>query len=88
MNYPNKIAKIKKFWKEENYIEKDEIILNDHNIIDQVSQFFASGSYYYYVLNFATLKMEYVSKGVKSVLEIEPQNFSLEKVLECYHPDD
>ncbi|WKK66354.1 LuxR C-terminal-related transcriptional regulator [Lutimonas zeaxanthinifaciens] len=32
--------------------------------------------------------MEYVSEAVKTVLEIDPENFSLEKMLECYHPED
>ena len=88
MNYSSNISKLKKYWREENYIEKEEIINNDHNIIDTVSQFFASGSYYYYIFNFATLKIEYISDGVKTVLELEPENFSLEDMLGCYHPED
>ncbi|MGI9531622.1 LuxR C-terminal-related transcriptional regulator, partial [Lutimonas sp.] len=83
-----KIASIKKYWREENYIEKNEIINSDHNIIDQISQFFAAGSFYYYIFNFATLKIEYVSENVKEVLEIEPEDLSLETLLGSYHPDD
>ena len=88
MKNSKKITDIKKYWREENYIEKEEIIHNDHNIIDQISQFFAVGSYYYYIFNFATLKIEYVSEGVNDVLEIEPKNLSLETMLGSYHPED
>lgn len=88
MTSSKKISKIKKFWKEENHVSKDEIIQSDHNIIDQISQFFASGSYYYYIFNFATLKIEYVSDSVRDVLEIEPKEFNLDTMLGCYHPED
>lgn len=88
MTSSKKISKIKKFWKKENHVPKDEIIQNDQQIIDQISQFFASGSYYYYIFNFATLKIEFVSDSVKDVLEIEPEEFNLESMLGSYHPED
>ena len=88
MKNSKNISRLKKIWREENYINKEEIINTDHNIIDQVSQFFASGSFYYYIFNFATLEIEYVSDGVTSVLELEPKDFTLEKMLACYHPED
>ena len=88
MKNSKNIAKLKKYWRDENYIEKNEIIHNDHNIIDQISQFFAAGSYYYYIFNFATLKIEYVSESVKEVLEIEPENLNLDTMLGSYHPEE
>lgn len=72
--------------------------VTDHNkghkpypIGDQVSKIaalFTPGKFYYYILNFYDLQMEYVSPSVKKVLGIEPEEFTLEKYLETIHPDN
>ena len=57
-------------------------------IIEQIASMFAAGPYYYFVLNFDNLKMEYVNEGTKHVLGIEPNSFSINTLLDVMHPDD
>lgn len=81
------VARIKEAWKP-NKIEKPvktELYLN---IIEQVANLFSAGSFYYYIINFDTMKMEHVDSRIKSVLGIDPKDWSLDKVFELVHPDD
>ena len=82
------IAKVMNVWGTGNEIlnpVKREISLD---IVEQIASLFSAGLYYYYILNFATIKMEFVNNGVKDVLGIEPGNFSLDKILQLMHPED
>ena len=81
------ILKIKEAWaptkigkplKKELYID----------VIDQVAGLFSPGSFYYYILNFDTLRMEYVDERVNSVLGLEISDWSLDKMFELMHPED
>ncbi len=81
------IARIKEAWKL-NKIEKPiktEIYLD---IIEQVANLFSAGSFYYYIMNFETLKMEYVDDRIQSVLGVNPKDWGLNKVFELVHPED
>lgn len=81
------ISRIKDAWKP-NKIKKPvktELYLN---IIEQVANLFSAGSFYYYIMNFDTLKMEHVDKRIQSVLGIDPKDWSLDKVFEIVHPED
>jgi DNA-binding CsgD family transcriptional regulator len=81
------IEKIKKAW-EPNKIArpvKTELYLN---IIEQIANLFSAGSFYYYIMNFETLKMEHVDDRIESVLGINPKDWSLDKVFDLVHPED
>jgi len=81
------VARIKEAWKP-NKIEKPvktELYLN---IIEQVANLFSAGSFYYYIMNFDTLKMEHVDQRIRSVLGIDPKDWSLDKVFSLVHPED
>lgn len=80
--------KVLSVWSKENSIlqpSKKELFLG---IVDQVVSLFAVGSFYYYILNFENLKMDYVNDGIKDVLGINADEFTVEKVFEIMHPDD
>lgn len=81
------VAKIKEAWKP-NKIEKPVKTKLYLNIIEQVANLFSAGSFYYYIINFETLKMEYVDKRIETVLGINPKDWSLEKVFQFVHPED
>lgn len=83
-----KINLVKKVWKIDNKIEKPVKAELYFNMIDQLASLFSAGSFYYYILNFATLKMEYVDQRIKSVLGIEPIDFNLDTIFNALHPDD
>jgi DNA-binding CsgD family transcriptional regulator len=81
-------AKVFSVWSKENSISlpnKKELLIE---IIDQVASFFAAGSFYYFILNFENITMDYVHEGIHTVLGIEPGDFSMEKGFEIMHPED
>lgn len=82
------IANILGVWERENTIvkpRKKELALK---LVDQIASMFAAGSYYYYILNFENLEMEFVHDGTKEILGIEPGEFSISKLFEVMHPED
>lgn len=87
-NASDKIARLKESWINYNSNEKGVILQTDLSIIEKISQFFTANSFYYYIFNFETMKMEFASEGVKDILEIEPNQMSIEVMLSHYHPDD
>lgn len=58
------------------------------DIIDKVASLFSIGPFYYYVINFETLQMDYVYNGISDVLGIKPKEFTVNKLFEIMHPDD
>ncbi|MDP2069023.1 MAG: LuxR C-terminal-related transcriptional regulator [Lutibacter sp.] len=81
-------AKVFSVWDTENKIlqpNKKELLLE---IVDQVASSFAAGSFYYFVLNFENIGMDYVSDGVKDVLGIEPKEFSMNNAFKIMNPED
>ena len=82
------IRKVLDVWESKNKILKPvekELFLD---VVDQMANLFAAGSYYYYVLNFQNLEMELVSNGISSVLGLAPDEFSVQKLLNIMHPED
>lgn len=57
-------------------------------VIDQIATLFAAGSFYYYILNFDNLQLDFVHEGIREVLGIEPNEFSIPKLSEVMHPED
>lgn len=57
-------------------------------IADQITLLFSYGPFYYYIFNYENMKMEYVSKGTREMLGIEPAEFTKQKECELMHPDD
>lgn len=81
-------AKVFSVWSERNSIyqpKKKELLLE---IIDQIAALFAVGSFYYFVVNFENITMDFVHEGVRNLLGIEPEDFSMENCFERMHPED
>ncbi|WP_312788953.1 LuxR C-terminal-related transcriptional regulator [Sphingobacterium sp.] len=49
---------------------------------------FHPGAYYYYIVNIAAVKMEFVSGSVTDVLSVLPEDFTVEYIFENIHPED
>lgn len=49
---------------------------------------FHVGNFYYYIVNIAQVKMEFVSEKVQEVLGISPEMFTVEYIFDNIHPDD
>lgn len=56
--------------------------------INQFAALFAPGQYYYYILNFFDLSIDYVQPSVKVILGIPQEEFSMENLLKLVSPDD
>ncbi|WP_445737043.1 PAS domain-containing protein [Mariniflexile sp.] len=81
-------AKVLNVWSKENTIyqpKKKELLLE---IIDQAASLFAVGSFYYFILNFENITMDFVHGGIRDVLGIEPDEFTMEKAFQIIHPED
>lgn len=80
--------KVLSVWEKENKIlypnEKEQLI----EIIDQVASLFSAGQVYYFVLNFETYQFDFVSDGVRNVLGIEPELFTLDYFFTILNPLD
>ncbi len=82
------ILKILNVWENLNKINKPNPEDDTLDIIDQIASFFAAGSYYYYIFNFSTLKMDFVSESIKEVLGVDAKGYTIEKLFSLFHPDD
>lgn len=49
---------------------------------------FHPGDFYYYIVNIASVEMEFVSDSISNVLKIRPEEFTVEYIFEHIHPDD
>ena len=65
--------------------KKKELLLD---IIDQIVNLFAAGSFYYFIVNFENITMDFVHDGTRDVLGIDPKDFSMENCFEKMHPED
>lgn len=82
------ISKVLEVWDTKNKIlkpVKKEIHLE---LIEHMAHLFAAGSFYYYIFDFTNLEMDLVHTETKSVLGIDPDEFTLEKLLDIMHPED
>lgn len=82
------ITELKKLWTDKNRIEKGSNIPFRQKIVDELAYSFAIGDFYYYVVDFSTLQMLYVSESVKQVLGVEAPYFTVDKILDIMHPED
>ena len=83
----NHISKILSVWESDNKILQPIQKELHLDFIDQVASLFAIGNYYYYILNFENLEMEFVHEGITNVLGIEPSQFSIDTLFNVMHPD-
>ncbi len=49
---------------------------------------FQVGDYYYFVFNPPEMVIEYASKSITSILGYQPEELTLDKLMQCIHPDD
>jgi DNA-binding CsgD family transcriptional regulator len=83
-----RIERVKAVWQSQNNIANPQNTELTFNVVDQVAGLFSAGSFYYYVLNFVNLQMEFVSDKIYEILGIDTTQLSLDKILNLLHPDD
>ncbi|MEW4925756.1 helix-turn-helix transcriptional regulator [Algibacter sp. 2305UL17-15] len=83
-----KTSKIVETWKTINPVQQPNDVKDFHDIIKKMTFLMTLGPYYYFVLNSVSYEFDYVSDSVRDVLGIEPKEFTLEKLLSLYYPED
>lgn len=84
----NDIEKVLAVWKSKNKIFKPSDQKLALDIVDQIASLFSAGNFYYYILNFVTHTMDFVSDGTKTVLGIPPKEFTLNAFFSLIQPED
>jgi DNA-binding CsgD family transcriptional regulator len=82
------ISKVMNVWESQNKILNPADKELYFEIIEQMANLFAPGSFYYYILDFEKLEMNFISQGAQTILGIEPGIYPLSKILELLHPED
>lgn len=84
-----KIASVVSLWREEasSHIKK-YVPYRVEPQLKQMAALFSPGHFYYYVLNFHDLTMDYVHPGVNNMLGINSEDFTIFELLEHTHPAD
>ena len=67
---------------------KENTNLEKINFIKQISDFFGVGSYYYFIFNFETLEIDFISETVEDVLGVKKEEATIEKILEFSDTED
>lgn len=81
-------AELISFWKQFSDRSNKPVKPIDFSLIDRVSRFFSPASFYYYIINFAELKVEFVSDNYQLMTGLDPNTFSLEQWLEPIHASE
>lgn len=84
----SKMDKLVSIWQKIPSVVTKQLDLSQKEIIERYVDVFHIGAYFYVIFNTQTAAMEYVDSRVQDVLGIQPEEFSLEFVLESLHSDD
>lgn len=56
--------------------------------LKQMASLFSPGKFYYYIVNFHNMNLDYVHPGTEEVLGISPEKFTIEKLLNQFSPQE
>lgn len=70
MSSKNSINSIKNVWNEKNSISLPSKFIKPEKVINELAGFFSPGEFYYYIFNFQTLQLDYVSEDAKKINEL------------------
>jgi len=74
-------------WRASMKVPKDRS-LPFENVSDIVSSIFTPGNYYFFILNFFDIQVEYIHPAVEGILGCKPEEFSFAAIFEKMHPED
>ena len=87
----NSINSIKNIWNEKNNISQPSEFIKPEKVINELAGFFSPGEFYYYIFNFQTLQLDYISEGVKNLMDLSDLEYKLitvDTMLNFYEPED
>lgn len=88
MQRDDDIKKVLTIWNTVNNISKPTNKKLALGFVEEIASLFSAGNFYYFIFNFTTYKMEFVSESTQNVLGIPSEKFTLEKIFSILHPED
>ena len=70
------------------FISKKEVALEGFNMDAFTNSIFTNGPFYYFIVDFSDMKINYMSPTVKEVHGFDPENTVFQDILDETHPDD
>ena len=83
-----KVDKLVEIWQDIPNAVTDQIDLSQKEIINRYMDVFHIGEYFYVIFNTQKAEMEYVSPKILTILDYNPEEFTLQLVMESIHPED
>lgn len=82
------VEKVLRLWKDS--VSKTRAPVSPYRMSQQLRSFAAllRLDFYYYILNFPELKLEYIHDGTREVLGIDPDDVTMEKLVEVLIPEE
>lgn len=85
----NEILQMNQVWENMIREKRDPTQLPHINFEDLVSEIFAVGPFYYYLIDFFDLSISHISQGFREAHGVEPRQIkTVNEILEFIHPDD
>lgn len=85
----DKLTRMVELWqKADNWYAKTEINLPTHEIENILSSIFCPGPFYYYVIDFPSLKFSFVHPNIQKLIGIKPHEASIEQLSNHVHSKD
>lgn len=72
----------------ENYLGKRSAAPENHKVVDYLANIFCPGHFFYYIIDSPSLTFDFVSPSVKELLDLAPEQFTMQSFFELIHPDD
>lgn len=69
-------------------ISKKEVALEGLNLDELTNTLFTNGPFYYFVVDFSDMKINYMSPSVKEIHGLNPEDVIFQDILNKTHPDD
>ncbi|MFI2812102.1 MULTISPECIES: LuxR C-terminal-related transcriptional regulator [Microbulbifer] len=70
------------------HLSDTHVGLERYDLDNLVSSVFSSGPFYFYVVDFKTFHLDYVSPSITAIHGLQPETVTFQDILDCVHPDD
>lgn len=70
------------------FISKKAIELDQIELDEVISSVFSNGPFYFYILDFVTMEIKYISPSVKDIHGLDPDKVTFQDILDQIHPED
>ncbi|SHF22854.1 PAS fold-containing protein [Microbulbifer donghaiensis] len=80
---------LKSVWAEsQKHISSRNVDLQKIELDKLVTTIFSNGPFYFYIVDFADMALEYVSPSIEEIHGLSPQQVTFQDILDQIHPDD